>query len=317
MERGTIPASDIPGGLDLQATLESGQSYCWRRTDEMMYAEANPPTGGDWYQTVIRAAASPTDQSEILRVQQGAEGLHWESTTDGAVLARRFLRLDDDLHSIRRKTCSDDLQETAWDAYRGLRLVDGPPFRTLVSFICSSQMRVERIHEMQISLAREYGVDVETEGQTIRTFPTPPRLSAVTESELRELGLGYRAPYVRETAEMVANGTSPKTAMDMAYPDAREWLTQYPGVGPKVADCICLFSLGFTQAVPIDTWIRSAIADHYPSCTHDKYAATSRAIREQLGGDNPASDSSGNVADSYAGYVQTYLFHYLRSRSRG
>jgi N-glycosylase/DNA lyase len=87
----------------------------------------------------------------------------------------------------------------------------------------------------------------------------------------------------------------------MAYEDAREWLTRFVGVGDKVADCVCLFSLGFLQAVPLDTWIRTAIAEHYPDCDRGGYAATSRAMREQLGG-------------AYAGYAQTYLFHHLRTR---
>jgi N-glycosylase/DNA lyase len=86
----------------------------------------------------------------------------------------------------------------------------------------------------------------------------------------------------------------------MAYEDAREWLTRFVGVGQKVADCVCLFSLGFLEAVPLDTWIRTAIAEHYPDCDRGNYAETSRAIRERFGG-------------AYAGYAQTYVFHYLRT----
>jgi len=63
---------------------------------------------------------------------------------------------------------------------------------------------------------------------------------------------------------------------------------------------VCLFSLGFLQAVPLDTWIRKTIARYYPECDRGSYAETSRAIREQLGG-------------GYAGYAQTYVFHYLRN----
>lgn len=86
------------------------------------------------------------------------------------------------------------------------------------------------------------------------------------------------------------------------YEDARETCTGFVGVGDKVADCVLLFSLGYLEAVPLDTWIRSAIDEHYPDCDRGNYAGTSRAIRDRLNGE-------------FAGYHQTYLFHYLRSRS--
>jgi N-glycosylase/DNA lyase len=162
-------------------------------------------------------------------------------------------------------------------------------------------MRVARIHGMQRALARTYGDEVSFDGRTYHAFPTPDRLAAATEAELRELSLGYRAPYVRRTAEMVADGEAhPAEARGREYEAAREYLTRFVGVGEKVADCVLLFSLGFLQAVPLDTWIRTAIADHYPDCDRGSYAETSRAIRERLGGE-------------YAGYAQTYVFHLLRS----
>ena len=182
-----------------------------------------------------------------------------------------------------------------------MRLVEDPPFGCLISFICSAQMRVSRIHSMVKTLAREYGDAIEFDGRTYRAFPTPEQLASATEAELRELGLGYRAPYVVRTAEMVADGEAhPAAARDLEYEAARDYLTRFVGVGDKVADCVCLFSLGFDEAVPLDTWITSAIEEYYPDCDRGSYAETSRAIRERLGGE-------------HAGYAQTYVFHHLRT----
>jgi N-glycosylase/DNA lyase len=162
-------------------------------------------------------------------------------------------------------------------------------------------MRVERIHGMQGRLAREYGEPVEFDGRTYFAFPTPAQLAAATEADLRDLSLGYRAPYVQRTAEMVAEGVAhPDDAREMTYDDAREYLTQFVGVGEKVADCVLLFALDFLEAVPLDTWIRTAIEEYYPECERGNYADTSRAIRERFGGE-------------YAGYAQTYVFFYLRT----
>ena len=300
METGSRSIATLDGGLDLRATLESGQSYLWRREDGRMY---DADAGGDaWYYTALPGTATPSNEPEVLRVRQRDGVLEWEaSTPDADALLEDLLRLDDDLDSIIDATPPDDLIDRAYDAYRGLRLVRDPPFACLVSFICSAQMRVDRIHGMQVALSEAYGEPVEFDGRTYHAFPTAERLAATTESDLRDLSLGYRAPYVRETAGMVATGEAdPEEALGLEYEAARESLTRFVGVGQKVADCVLLFSLGYLEAVPLDTWIRTAIEEHYPRCERGSYEATSRAIREQFGGE-------------YAGYAQTYVFHYLRS----
>jgi len=301
METGAVPVADLAGGIDLQATIESGQSYLWRRADGAMYETAAPRGGDAWYETVVPPLDGVSDERAVVRVRQADGRLEWESTTDAVPLLTHLLRLDDDLPAIRAASPDDPLIERAYDAYPGMRLVRDPPFACLVSFICSAQMRVSRIHRMQVSLAEAFGDAIVADDRRFAAFPTPAQLAAASESDLRDLKLGYRAPYVARTTEMVAAGeVEPAAALDRPYEDAREFLTQFVGVGDKVADCVCLFSLGYLQAVPLDTWIRSAIADHYPDCDRGGYAETSRAIRERLGGE-------------YAGYAQTYLFHYLRN----
>ena len=301
MERGSIPLGDLDGPFDLQATVESGQSYLWNRADGDAYADLHAHGGDEWYETVVAPIDRLGNDRAVVRVRQVDDRLEWESTTDAVPLLTHLLRLDDDLNAILAATPDDSLLADAYDAYRGMRLVRDPPFPCLVSFICSAQMRVARIHGMQRALAREYGDRIEAGGRTYHAFPTPARLADRSEADLRELKLGYRAPYVRRTAAMVSEGeATPEAALGRPYEEAREYLTTFVGVGEKVADCVLLFSLGYLEAVPLDTWIRSAIADHYPDCDRGSYADTSRAIRERLGGE-------------YAGYAQTYLFYHLRT----
>ncbi|ELZ34449.1 3-methyladenine DNA glycosylase [Halogeometricum pallidum JCM 14848] len=304
-ETGAISLSNLDGAFDLQATLESGQSYLWDRADGGMYESMSVHGGDAWYETVVPPIPGVSEESTVIRVRQTGdareERLEWEATADAVPILTHLLRLDDDLDEILDATPDDPLLERAYDAYEGMRLVRDPAFPCLVSFICSAQMRVSRIHGMQMRLAREYGETVVVDGETFHAFPTPERLAARTEAELRDLSLGYRAPYVQRTAEMVADGEAhPDEAAGLPYEEARESLTRFVGVGDKVSDCVLLFSLGYLEAVPLDTWIRSAIADHYPDCEKGSYADTSRAIRERLGG-------------TYAGYAQTYLFYYLRA----
>ena len=293
MHSGSIPVADLAGGFDLQATLESGQTFLWRRDDGRAFEADDPYGGSAWYYTVV--------DGEVIRARQVDGRLEWEASTDAEPYLFDLLRLDDDLDAIVAAAPNDDLIREAYDAYRSMRLVRDPPFGCLISFICSAQMRVSRIHSMVTALAEAYGDPVEFDGETYRAFPTPERLAAATEAELRDLGLGYRAPYVVRTAEMVADGEAhPAEARDLPYEEARDYVSQFVGVGDKVADCVLLFSLDFLEAVPLDTWIRTSIEDYFPDCDRGNYADTSRAIRERFGND-------------YAGYVQTYVFHYLRS----
>jgi len=294
MEQGQIDLSTLSGGFDLQSTLESGQSYLWWREDGAEFADDAPHGGDAWYRTTCRIDGEPT----VVRLRQRDGALEWESPLDAEARIRRRLRLDDDLDAIRATAPADDLVRAAYDRFPGMRLVRDPPFETLVSFICSAQMRVSRIHAMQQSLRERFGEPVEFDGETCHAYPTPERLAAASESDLRALSLGYRAPYVKRSAEMVAEGV-PVDVRGQPYEEAREALTAFVGVGEKVADCVLLFSLGYLEAVPLDTWIRTTIEEYYPDCDHGNYAETSRAIRAALGGE-------------YAGYTQTYVFHFLR-----
>ncbi|MFC7186490.1 DNA-3-methyladenine glycosylase family protein [Halorubrum yunnanense] len=305
MERGAIDVAELAGPFDLQATVESGQSYLWNRADGETYADLHAHDGDEWYETVVAPIPGVVDERIPLRVRQDG-GVHdgtlrWESTVDAAPVLEHLFRLDDDLDAVLDATPDLPLLERAYGAYEGMRLTRDPVFPCLISFICSAQMRVARIHGMQRRLRETYGDVVELDGEPYHAFPTPEQLAARTEEELRDLSLGYRAPYVRRTAEMVASGEAdPLSAAELPYEEARESLTRFVGVGDKVADCVLLFSLGFLEAVPLDTWIRTTIEEYYPDCERGDYAETSRAIRERFGG-------------RYAGYAQTYVFYYLRA----
>jgi N-glycosylase/DNA lyase len=296
VERGTIDCAALLGHLDLETTLESGQSYLWWRRDGHAYEGDGQGGHEGWYVTTARDEGEPI----AIEARQRDGRLEWRATGDAGPILHERLGLGDDLPEIREATPADDLVDAAFDAYPGMRIVREPAVPTLVMFICSTQMRVERIFGMQQALREALGTPIAFDGRTVHAYPTADQLAASSEADLRDLGLGYRAPYVLETARKVADGEAhPAEAAGRPYEDARESLTRFVGVGEKVADCVLLFSLGYLEAVPLDTWIRKTIAEYYPDCDRGSYAETSRAIREQFG--------------PYAGYAQTYVFHYRRS----
>lgn len=112
-------------------------------------------------------------------------------------------------------------------------------------------------------------------------FPTPERIAALSEDELKQIGAGYRAPYIIKSAKRIADGYDLEKLRSLPTAEARKELLTFPGVGPKVADCILLFSLGHADAFPVDVWIeqcndRTVFSD---SSTADTPAARPAACK--------------------------------------
>jgi len=261
--------------IDVAKTFGSGALYHWWRSD-------------GWYETTVDGG--------FLRVRDDGDGLVYESegVEDGDV--RRFLGLDDDLDAVR--DALGDTARCAFERHRGLRIPRDDGFASVVSFITSAWNNNERTRGVVRRLCERYG---ETrEGWEAYTFPEPGALAEADEGALREVGFGYRAPYVVESSRMVANGdVRPEDLRDAPYTEAHDSLKILVGVGDKVADCVMLFSLGFVGVVALDTWLKRIIDEHYPGMRAGSYAETARAFRERF--------------DGYAGYAQTCLYHEART----
>lgn len=294
---GRIQTTDIP--LDIVSTVESGQTFLWRRHDTEMFngRVASQPT----YSTVRRIEGNIV--AVVVREQEDA--LYWQSNSQsGGAVIKQALRLDDELHEIQETLASKDpagVLSGAFDEFTGLRVPCDPLFPTVISFICSTQMRVPRIHGMVHRIAEMYGPTIQTEERSFHAFPTPEQLAEATEEELKALKLGYRARYVHDTAQDIASGKITIESLPNSVDKARSCLKQCTGVGDKVADCILLYGAGYVGTVPVDTWIETAVNEHYPSCVAD----SSREMAENL----------ESLFGENAGYAQTYLFHFHREQA--
>lgn len=282
--------------LNLTDTIESGQTFLWNRKNGEMFDGSTD----NIYQTcrqyngeLVSIEVEQID-TNILLVKSNAE--------HGKDIVKRVLGQDSyDISSVQSEIVSrdksDGVMQEAIDAHPGLRVVREPLFDTLISFICSTQMRVERIHTMVNNLKQSYGGYVSD--KDMHAFPTAEQLSKATEEELRDLKLGYRAEYVKDTVDMYMN--SEDTKLPTKTEDARKELKKYKGVGTKVADCVLLYAGGFLDVVPVDTWIESAVKEHYPELHSDSNERIARDFESFFG--------------EYAGFAQAYLFHYTRDNS--
>lgn len=180
---------------------------------------------------------------------------------------KRYFDLDTDYAAFKKAIDPEDfyLQEAA-RAGGGIRILRQELWETIVSFIISQQNNIPRIQKCVDALCQEFGKTAQDfRGNTYSLFPEPEALAGTSEKRLRELGLGYRAPYIVKTARMVCSGEVELEGLaSLGYEAAKEKLLKLGGVGTKVADCICLFALHYIDAFPVDTHIK-AMLGRYPS----------------------------------------------------
>lgn len=287
---------DLTEPIDLQTTIESGQTFLWNKEDDSMFDYTTE-------NSVYSTARTVNDNEIMLLKIQSIDDytIKWDCTHEqGEQYIKSIFQLDKDITSIQRELIDKDntgTLEKSINQFPGLRIIKEPLFSTLISFICSTQMRVERIHEMVQSLSQEYGKEITVNNNTYYSFPTPEELSNVTKDELLDLKLGYRASYVVKTMGMIKNDDY-SISLSEDVDKARNQLKKYVGVGPKVADCVLLYGAGFHSVVPVDIWIERAAEEYYPNLTG--------------GSRNDIARNLENMFGDYAGFAQAYLFHYMR-----
>jgi N-glycosylase/DNA lyase len=287
--------------IDLELTLTCGQTFCWNRFDGDLYGNEDQKSS-----EVADSRDSTTDGDRFYTFRKGKPLIAEEKEDHIAVdteLPRKeveeALDLDTDLEKVFSNFPESEALHVAKENLWGLRVINDEFFPCLISYLCSPQMRIPRIKQMHDDIAREFGEEVEVEGKTVYRFPEPEELAEASEDELRELGVGYRAEYIAKSTEMIQEGQySHDEISNLGYSDAKQHIKQLHGVGDKVADCVLLFSKGFHEAYPIDTWAQKCIKSHYPKLHHDKYEKTSKNVRNHFG--------------EKAGYAQEYLFHAAR-----
>jgi N-glycosylase/DNA lyase len=194
-------------------------------------------------------------------------------------LIKHYFNLEPNLgHLYEQWAAADPNFRKKAPKFTGVRILKQDAWEALVGFICSSNNNISRISQMVEKLCLHYGPLIGHIGAVpYHDFPAPSALTGPrVEQHLRELGFGYRAKYIHQTATMVSEkgldwldglrnpespllGQQPLPAGEMVeggregYRRAHEELLTLQGVGPKVADCVSLFGLGWGESVPVDT----------------------------------------------------------------
>ncbi|KAL6703746.1 8-oxoguanine glycosylase ogg1 [Coniothyrium glycines] len=270
----------------INTTLRCGQSFRWRQTaaDEWSMALHGRilslrQTPDHVHYRAIFPARSAHLPSPPLSTAPSVAG---DDDDDTLALVRHYLNLGPDLGQLYAQWAAADANfKKKAPKFAGVRILRQDAWEALIGFICSSNNNISRISGMVQNLCLHYGPLIgHMDGVPYHDFPTPDALSGDhVEANLRKLGFGYRAKYIATTARIVARDKSPdwlrnlsnpespqfgdlaKPAGDMqpqgreGYRKAHEELLALQGVGPKVSDCVCLFGLGWSESVPVDTHV--------------------------------------------------------------
>ncbi|MFQ5621660.1 MAG: DNA glycosylase, partial [Candidatus Nanoarchaeia archaeon] len=252
----SIPVKDF----SLVETMESGQYFAYEEKDGK-------------YEILLRDL--------LFEVWQEGSALYYEGISEDALV--HFFRLDEDHGKTLSVLSKDKHLKKAVAHCRGIRLLRQDPWQCTVGFLCSQNSNIPRIKGNIQSMVENFGGG---------KFPKPGSLSDA--GKLKLARLGYREKYILGTNSLVSDKFF-EDLRKLSYDEAKEKLMELPGIGPKVADCVLLFSLDFLGTFPVDVWMFKGMKHYY-------------SVESMKDIQSFADEKWGE----YAGYAQQYLYHWFR-----
>ncbi|MPW24894.1 8-oxoguanine DNA glycosylase [Alkalibaculum sp. M08DMB] len=267
--------------LNLQQTFECGQCFRWDINDEGNYI-------GIANNKVIEIRQN-SDYVDIVNINKQEFNSFWHSYFD----------LNRDYQSLINKISNENVMIKATGYGSGIRLLNQDEWETLISFIISANNNIPRIKSIIQSFCESFGDKLYYNGRTYYSFPTPQSLKGITVADLDQIKSGYRAKYIVDAVNKVNEGVVDLYKLsNISTEEARKELLKIKGVGPKVADCILLFSMSKYDCYPMDVWIKRVTENYYFN-----REASSKEIQEL----------AQNYWGDNAGFAQQYLFYYARN----
>ena len=262
--------------IDIDNSINSGQVFLWEKH------------GSDWY---------GINGQDILKINKNAVIKSIQnSKTD-------FFRKNDNMQEIIKSISKDKTVKEAIKQYEGLRIFKQDPFQCMISFIISSNSNIQKIKNSLEKMTKKFGVKVEIQNKEFFLFPKPEKLANASIEEIKKCGVGYRAPFIKQAAEMVfSKKIDFKYLEKLNYKEAKKNICLIPGVGNKVADCILLFSLNKLEAFPLDTWMIKILEKYY---SNEFQIETKTITQKQY---EILHEKIVNYFGPYCGYAQQFLF---------
>lgn len=215
-----------------------------------------------------------------------------------------YFDLGRDYGEIKAVLSKDPILNEAVKFGSGIRILNQDTFEILISFITSANNQIPRIKKSIEMMSEKYGSFIgEYKGRKYYSFPEARTIARLREEELETCKVGFRAKYITNAARIVADKQmNIYNLANVSTEDARKNLMLFSGVGPKVSDCIMLFSLKKHDAFPIDVWVKR-VMEHFYLKEDTKLKDIQAYAQDKFG--------------EYAGFAQQYLFYYARELGIG
>ncbi|XP_041861061.1 N-glycosylase/DNA lyase isoform X1 [Melanotaenia boesemani] len=304
--------------LRLDLTLACGQSFRWRETAEghwtgVMGGRVWTLTQTDdtlWYHVYAnnekhkerddkkKVCVPLPEENRTEKKCKGAlikeEGELQPITAEHnddveAEMLRDYFQLHVKLRDLYKDWGSADchFKKTA-EIFTGVRMLRQDPTECLFSFICTSNNHISRIQGMVERLCQALGTPLcQLDHTSYYDFPTVSALAdSSVEGCLRDLGFGYRARFLQQSARQILDTHGLQWLEGLRrvpYLEARDALRTLPGVGTKVADCVCLMSLDKSEAVPIDTHVWQIAKRDYKYATNNRQKTLTDKLHKEIG----------------------------------
>ena len=273
--------------FELKDIFDCGQCFRWNKEDDESYT-------GVFGENVLNVK-----KEQNIVTFQGICKENIQKTVEN------YFDLNRNYEEIKQKLSQiDENMKVSIQYGKGIRILNQDLWETIISFIISANNNIPRIKGIIERLSEKYGKEITWKNKKYHTFPTAEELKKVSVEEYRKLGLGFRDIRLYETTKMIVDKKVDleKMKKNPNTFEIREELLSLSGVGPKVADCILLFSdLKRFEVFPIDVWVRRVMNDLYI-----KNEDETKVSKKQI--ENIAQEKFGNLA----GIAQQYLFYWRR-----
>ncbi|TSL97280.1 N-glycosylase/DNA lyase [Bagarius yarrelli] len=223
-------------------------------------------------------------------------------------LLRDYFQLGVNLEDLYKKWGDADAHFShTGNIFSGVRMLRQDPVECLFSFICTSNNHISRIQGMVERLCSTLGTPLcKLDDAHYHDFPSIKALAGSgVEAQLRGLGFGYRARFLQQSAHLITSSRGPNwlyTLRNAPYLEAKAALLTLPGVGSKVADCVCLMSLDKSEAVPVDTHVWQIARRDYGCASGSKQKTLTEKVHNEIG------DFFRKLWGPYAGWAHSVLF---------
>lgn len=273
--------------FELKHIFDCGQCFRWNEQEDGSY------TG--------------VFKNDVLNVKKEFGKITFKGLVEGNIkeVVEDYFDLKRDYGKIKRNLSKiDENVKLSVEYGEGIRILNQDLIETIISFIISANNNIPRIKGIIERLSEKYGNEIYWNDKKYYLFPTLEQLKDVKVQEYRALGAGFRDVRLFETVQMLY---SKQVDIKKLYQEkdtlkVREKLLKLSGVGPKVADCILLFSdLKRFDVFPIDVWVRRVMNELYI-----KNSDETKVNKKQI--EKIAKEKFGNLE----GLVQQYLFYWKR-----